>query len=291
MEEGSLRAEANISVRPVGQKEFGTKSEVKNVASFSGVYKAIEFEIARQIDVIKSGGKVVQETRGWDADRGITYSQRLKESAHDYRYFPEPDLVPIAVDEAWEQRIRESLPELPAARRKRLEQQYSLNAYDANVITLSKSTADYYEDVVKSGADPKKASNWLTVELQALLTGAKQEITDCKVTPADLAGLIGLIESGTINGKMAKDLIVEMFETGKAPQDIVKEKGLVQITDTAEIEAIIRKVLADNPTQVEQFKSGKDKVFGFLVGQVMRATQGKANPQLLNDLLRQELSK
>jgi len=290
MEEGSLRAEANISVRPVGQEKFGTKTEVKNVASFSGVFKAIEFEIARHIKLINSGGRVVQETRGWDADRGITVLQRLKESAHDYRYFPEPDLVPIVVDEAWEQRVRESLPELPAARRARTQAQYGLSAYDANVITLSRDTADYYEQVVAAGADAKKAANWLMVELQALLSAAKQEITDCRVTPKELAALIGLIESGAINGKMAKDIIGEMFETGKSPQDIVKEKGLSQITDTGEIEAIIRRVLAENPTQVEQFRSGKDKVFGFLVGQAMRATQGKANPALLNDLLRRELS-
>ena len=291
MEEGSLRAEANISVRPVGTEKFGTKTEVKNVASFSGVFKAIEYEIARQIKLIESGGKVVQETRGWDADRGITVPQRLKESAHDYRYFPEPDLVPIVVDEAWEQRIRESLPELPAARRQRMAGQYGLSAYDANVITLSRATADYYEQVVAAGADAKKAANWLMVELQALLSAAKQEITDCRVTPGDLAALIGLIESGAINGKMAKDIIAEMFETGKAPQDIVKEKGLSQITDTGEIEAIIGRVLAENPSQVEQFRSGKNQVFGFLVGQVMRATQGKANPALLNELLRRELER
>ena len=291
MEEGSLRAEANISVRPVGTEKFGTKTEVKNVASFSGVFKAIEYEIARQIKLIESGGKVVQETRGWDADRGITVPQRLKESAHDYRYFPEPDLVPIVVDEAWEQRIRESLPELPAARRQRMAGQYGLSAYDANVITLSRATADYYEQVVAAGADAKKAANWLMVELQALLSSAKQEITDCRVAPKDLAALIGLIESGAINGKMAKDIIAEMFETGKAPQDIVKEKGLSQITDTGEIEAIIGRVLAENPSQVEQFRSGKNQVFGFLVGQVMRATQGKANPALLNELLRRELER
>jgi aspartyl-tRNA(Asn)/glutamyl-tRNA(Gln) amidotransferase subunit B len=291
MEEGSLRAEANISVRPAGQEKFGTKTEVKNVASFSGVFKAIEFEIARHIKLINSGGKVVQETRGWDADRGVTVPQRLKESAHDYRYFPEPDLVPIVVDEDWEQRIRETLPELPAARRRRIGTQYGLSAYDANVITLSQDTANYYEQVVAAGADAKKAANWLMVELQSLLSAAKQDIRDCRVTPADLAALVGLIESGAINGKMGKDLIAEMFETGKAPQDIVKEKGLSQITDTSEIEAIIRRVLAENPTQVEQFRSGKDKVFGFLVGQVMRASQGKANPALLNDLLRRELSR
>ncbi len=291
MEEGSLRAEANVSVRPKGQKEFGTKTEVKNVASFSGVQKAIDYEIARQIDVITSGGKVVQETRGWDADKGITVPQRLKESAHDYRYFPEPDLVPVVVDEAWEGRIRAGLPELPAARRKRIESQYGLSAYDAQVITQDRANADYYEAVVKAGADPKKAANWLMVELQALLTGAKQDISGCRIAPADLAGLITLIESGAISGKMAKDVLADMFETGKAPGDIVNEKGLSQISDTAALAAVIRQVIEANPAQVEQFRAGKDKVFAYLVGQAMRATQGKANPQALGDLLRQELSR
>ncbi len=291
MEEGSLRAEANVSVRPKGQKEFGTKTEVKNVASFSGVQKAIDYEIARQIDVITSGGKVVQETRGWDADKGITVPQRLKESAHDYRYFPEPDLVPVVVDEAWEGRIRAGLPELPAARRKRIESQYGLSAYDAQVITQDRANADYYEAVVKAGADPKKAANWLMVELQALLTGAKQDISGCRIAPADLAGLITLIESGAISGKMAKDVLADMPETGKAPGDIVNEKGLSQISDTAALAAVIRQVIEANPAQVEQFRAGKDKVFAYLVGQAMRATQGKANPQALGDLLRQELSR
>ncbi len=291
MEEGSLRAEANVSVRPKGQKEFGTKTEVKNVASFSGVQKAIDYEIARQIDVITSGGKVVQETRGWDADKGITVPQRLKESAHDYRYFPEPDLVPVVVDEAWEGRIRAGLPELPAARRKRIESQYGLSAYDAQVITQDRDNADYYEAVVKAGADPKKAANWMMVELQALLTGAKQDISGCRIAPADLAGLITLIESGAISGKMAKDVLADMFETGKAPGDIVNEKGLSQISDTAALAAVIRQVIEANPAQVEQFRAGKDKVFAYLVGQAMRATQGKANPQALGDLLRQELSR
>lgn len=291
MEEGSLRAEANVSVRPKGQKEFGTKTEVKNVASFSGVQKAIDYEIARQIDVITSGGKVVQETRGWDADKGITVPQRLKESAHDYRYFPEPDLVPVVVDEAWEGRIRAGLPELPAARRKRIESQYGLSAYDAQVITQDRDNADYYEAVVKAGADPKKAANWMMVELQALLTGAKQDISGCRIAPADLAGLITLIESGAISGKMAKDVLADMFETGKAPGDIVKEKGLSQISDTEALAAVIRQVIEANPAQVEQFRAGKDKVFAYLVGQAMRATQGKANPQALGDLLRQELSR
>ncbi|MBW7865092.1 MAG: Asp-tRNA(Asn)/Glu-tRNA(Gln) amidotransferase subunit GatB [Candidatus Hydrogenedens sp.] len=290
MEEGSLRAEANISIRPTGQEAFGTKTEVKNVASFSGVFKAIDYEISRQAQVLRSGGKVIQETRGWDADRGVTFSQRLKESAHDYRYFPEPDLVPIVVDEAWEQRIRESLPELPIARKARVESQYGLSAYDAGVITMTRALADYYEAVAAAGADPKKAANWLTVELQALLTDSKQEITECRVAPAALAELVALIESGDISGKMAKDILGDMFITGKTARAIVAEKGLVQISDSGELAEIIRRVLAENPAQVEQYRAGKEKVLGFLVGQVMRATQGKANPQILNDLLRDELA-
>ncbi len=290
MEEGSLRAEANISIRPVGQEAFGTKTEVKNVASFSGVFKAIDYEISRQAQVLRSGGKVIQETRGWDADRGVTFSQRLKESAHDYRYFPEPDLVPIVVDEAWEHRIRESLPELPIARKARVESQYGLSAYDAGVITMTRALADYYEAVAAAGADPKKAANWLTVELQALLTDSKQEITECRVAPAALAELVALIESGDISGKMAKDILGDMFITGKTARAIVAEKGLVQISDSGELAEIIRRVLAENPAQVEQYRAGKEKVLGFLVGQVMRATQGKANPQILNDLLRDELA-
>ena len=291
MEEGSLRAEANISVRPVGQEAFGVKTEVKNVASFSGVQKAIDFEIARQIAVIEAGGTVVQETRGWDADRGVTFSQRLKESAHDYRYFPEPDLVPVAVDQAWEDRIRGTLPELPAARRARLAAQHGLSAYDAGVLTQSRDTADYYEAAVAAGADPKKAANWITVELQALLSESKQEIAECAAGPAALAGMLGMIESGAISGKMAKEILAEMFSTGKSAEDIVRERGLSQISDAGALLDAVRRVLAENPAQVEQFRAGKEKVMGFLVGQVMRATGGKANPQMLNDVLREELSR
>jgi len=290
MEEGSLRAEANISVRPKGAKEFGTKTEVKNVASFSGVAKAIEYEIARQIEVIEGGGHISQETRGWDANRGVTFSQRSKESAHDYRYFPEPDLMPIAVDEAWEQRIRESLPELPLAKKRRFKEQYGLSEYDATVLTTTRAMADYFEAAVKAGAEAKKAANWIMGDLQALLTEAKQEIGECKVTPAALAEMIHLIDSATISGKIGKDVLVEMFASGKAPKAIVEEKGLVQITDESALVSIVRQVLADNPQQVAQFKAGKDRVIGFLVGQVMKASKGKANPEKVNEILRNELS-
>lgn len=289
MEEGSLRAEANISIRPKGSATFGVKTEVKNVASFSGVQKAIEYEIVRQEKVLRAGGVIVQETRGWDAERGITFSQRLKESAHDYRYFPEPDLPPVVVDEAWENRLREALPELPVARKQRLETQYGLSAYDAHVLTLSKSMADYYEAVVAAGADPKKAANWLMVELQALLSAAKLEIEACKIGPEALAALIKLIDTGVINGKIAKEVLVAMFDSGRSPETIVQEKGLSQISDTGAIEAAVKQVIDASPEQVAQFKAGKDKVFGYFVGQVMKATRGKGNPQLINDILRREL--
>jgi len=291
MEEGSLRAEANISLRPKGYAEFGVKTEVKNVASFSGVQKAIEFEIARQEQVLRSGGVIIQETRGWDADRGITFSQRKKESAHDYRYFPEPDLPPIVVDDAWEQRIRHQLPELPMARKQRLEAQYGLSGYDAHVITLSRNFADYYEKVVASGADPKKAANWLTVELQALLSEAKAEITACRVAPDALAALLKLIDTGEINGKIAKEVLAEMFTSGQSPDSIVQEKGLNQISDTGAIEDAVKQVIGASPNQVAQYKEGKEKVFGYFVGQVMKATQGKGNPQLVNEILRRELGR
>lgn len=289
MEEGSLRAEANISIRPVGSPQFGVKTEVKNVASFSGTQKAIEFEVARQREVLDSGGAVVQETRGWDADRGITVSQRSKESAHDYRYFPEPDLVPIALDEAFVARISTSMPELPQARCVRVREQYGLNEYDAAVLTSAKATVDYFEATVAAGAPAKQAANWIMGDLQALLTESKNDIAACKVSAADLAAMIGLIEQGTISGKIAKELLPAMFETGKAPKELVAEKGLVQISDTGAIEAAVRSAIAANPGPVADFRAGKKQAAGFLVGQIMKATQGKANPKLVNEILTREL--
>lgn len=289
MEEGALRAEANISVRPKGAEEFGTKTEVKNVASFSGTYKAIEFEIARQIQVLNDGGTIVQETRGWDDDRGVTFSQRAKESAHDYRYFPEPDLVPIVVDEAWEQSIRESLPELPAARRARMISQYDLSAYDAGVLTQTRAMADYFE-ATAAGADAKKAANWIMGDLQARLVEDKADISDTRVSPENLAAMIQLIENGTISGKIAKEVLSDMYVSGKTPADIVEEKGLVQISDSTALEGTVADILSAHPAQVDEFKAGKEKVIGFFVGQIMKATQGKANPAMVNDILRKKLA-
>lgn len=290
MEEGSLRAEPNISVRPVGQKEFGTKSEVKNVASFSGVQKAIEFEIKRQIKVLNDGGEVHQETRGWDAVKNVTVSQRSKESAHDYRYFPEPDLVPIVVDEAWEKKIAESLPELPLPRKKRMVEEYTLSDYDAGVLTGSRAMADYFEGTVSAGAASKLASNWITGDLQALISDSKTSIDAIKIVPEQLSQMIGLIEDGTINGKIAKEIIVDMFESGKDAKTLVEEKGLVQISDAGELEGLIREILDANPGPVEDFRGGKKQAKGFLVGQCMKATKGKGNPKVVNELLDKLLS-
>lgn len=289
MEEGALRAEANISVRPKGAEPFGTKTEVKNVASFSGTYKAIEYEIARQIQVLNDGGTIVQETRGWDDDRGVTFSQRAKESAHDYRYFPEPDLVPVVVDEAWEESIRKAQPELPAARRGRMVASYGLSEYDAGVLTATRAMADYYE-ATAAKADAKKAANWIMGDLQALITEDKGDIGAIQVSPENLAAMINLIEDGTISGKIAKDVLQEMYRTGKAPGAVVEEKGLVQISDTGALESAVAAVIAANPAQVEEFRAGKEKVIGFFVGQIMKATQGKANPNMVNEILRKKLS-
>jgi aspartyl-tRNA(Asn)/glutamyl-tRNA(Gln) amidotransferase subunit B len=285
MEEGSLRAEANISLRPVGATAFGVKTEVKNVASFSGTYKAIEYEIARQQKALETGGKIVQETRGWDADRGVTFSQRSKESAHDYRYFPEPDLVPVVVDVAWEQRISELLPELPRARGLRFREQYGLSDHDAEILIAVKAMADYFEAVVKAGADAKKAANWVTGDLLALLSERKKDIGDCPIPAANLAAMIALIDDGTISGKIGKDLLPEMFETGKAPRTLVEEKGLVQISDRGALEAQAREVIAANPGPAADYRAGKKQALGFLVGQMMKATGGKGNPKLINELL------
>ncbi len=289
MEEGSLRAEANISIRPVGQEAFGVKTEVKNVASFSGTQKAIEYEIARQRQILENGGAITQETRGWDADRGITVSQRSKESAHDYRYFPEPDLAPIVVDTAWEEQIRAGLPELPQVRRARFEEAFGLSPYDAGVLTASREMADYFEAVVEAKAPPKQAANWIMGDVQALLTYRELDIADCPLAPVELAAMIGLIENGTISGKIAKDILPELMDTGKSAQDLIEEKGLVQISDADELVTVAREVIAANPGPAADYRAGKAKALGFLVGQLMKATKGKANPKLANEILAREL--
>jgi aspartyl-tRNA(Asn)/glutamyl-tRNA(Gln) amidotransferase subunit B len=291
MEEGSLRCDANVSIRPRGQKEFGTKVEIKNLNSFRFLQKSLEYEIERQAQVLDEGGKISQETRLWNTSQNRTESMRSKEQAHDYRYFPEPDLLPLIVSEKWQAEIRATIPELPDAKRARLIEQYNLNGYDADVLTDSQELADYYESVAKASPDAKMAANWVMVELMGALNGAGLELSASPVSAEHLGGLMKLIADGTISGKMAKDVFAKMFSTGKAAQQVVDELGLKQITDDGPIIDVIRKVIAANPKQFEQFKAGKDALFGYFVGQVMRETKGQANPAKVNDLLKVELEK
>ena len=291
MEEGSLRCDANVSVRPVGSEEFGVKTELKNMNSFRGVEKALEFEVNRQIKTLETGGEVVQETLLWDANKNEAVSMRSKEFAHDYRYFPEPDLVPLKVESSWIDQIKKSLPELPLARKNRLVEQYEIPQYDADVLTDTRALADYFEQVAKKSGNAKAASNWLMGEVLRVVKEKQIDITDFPVPTNSLAEMIKLINNRTISGKIAKTVFDEMVETGKRPEVIVKEKGLTQITDTSEIEKQVLTVLKENPTEVDKYLSGKEQLFGFLVGQVMKATRGKANPKLVNELLRKALNK
>jgi aspartyl-tRNA(Asn)/glutamyl-tRNA(Gln) amidotransferase subunit B len=290
LEQGSLRCDANVSVRPMGQKELGTRAEVKNINSFRYVEKAIEYEIKRQIKLIENGGKVVQETRLWDANRNITESMRSKEEAHDYRYFPDPDLVPITVDQKWIDAIRESLPELPDAKRDRFVEACGLPEYDADQLTAERSTAEWFESAVMAGGQPKAVSNWIMGDLMKLLNEDNRSIENCLIKPPQLTGMLKLIDEGLISGKIAKTVFDEMYKTGKDAEDIVKEKGLVQISDSSEIEKIIDEIIAKSPKEVERFKAGDEKLLSFFVGQAMKATKGKANPQMLNELLKKKLS-
>lgn len=289
MEEGSLRVDANVSVRPVGSREFGVKTEIKNVNSFRALQKALAYEIERQIAILEEGGEVVQETRTWDEGKGITLPLRSKEEAHDYRYFPEPDLPPLVISQEWVEEIYRSLPELPDARRERYIAEYGLPAYDAGVLTATKEIGDYFEECVKLYPHPKTVSNWVMGELLRLLNATNTEITASPVRPAQLAALLKLIDDGTISGKIAKTVFEEMFNTGKDPETIVKEQGLVQISDEAMLKKVVQEVIAANPKVVADYKQGKEKALGFLVGQVMKATQGKANPALVNRLLKEAL--
>lgn len=291
MEEGSLRCDANVSIRPKGSNEFGVKTEIKNMNSFKAVEKAIEFEINRQIEAIKKGEKIVQETRRWDEAKGETIVMRSKEEAHDYRYFPEPDMVYLEVNDEWIENIKSSLPELPEKKKERYISEYGLPDYDAGILTSSKALAGYFEETVAKGANPKDASNWIMGEVLRTLNDREMTIEDTKVKPKDLAKLIELINNGTITGTIAKKVFKDMFETGDSPEKIVKEKGMVQISDENAIRDIVNKVLDENPQSVEDFKNGKTKAMGFVVGQVMKASKGKANPQLVNKLVEEELHK
>ncbi|MBP2655153.1 MAG: gatB [Firmicutes bacterium] len=289
MEEGSLRCDANISLRPAGATYLGTKSELKNLNSFKAVQRGLEYEVLRQTEVLEEGGKVVQETRTWDEGRGITASMRSKEQAHDYRYFPEPDLVPIVVDPVWIEDIRKKLPELPDARRARLINDHNLSSYDAGMITSSRAMADYFDNTLKAGADAKTAANWLMGEVSKHLNLSNCEVEDCPVTPEKLVELTKLLDKGTISGKIAKTVFEEMWSSGKDAATIVKEQGLVQISDEGAIIAVIEAVIAANPQSVADFQAGKDRAIGFLVGQVMKQTKGRANPEVVNKLLRERM--
>ena len=290
MEEGSFRCDANVSLRPRGREEFGIRTELKNMNSFRNVQRALEYEIKRQQYVLEAGGEVVQETRLWDDAQGVTLPMRSKEEAHDYRYFPDPDLVTIAVSETWVEEIRRGMPELPLEKRERFRREYGIPVYDAGVLTASRALADYYEEVARLCGLPKIASNWVMGDILRFLNEDKRDIKDCPIPASSLAEMIRLIEEGVISGKMAKEISEEMYRTGKTPQVIIEEKGLLQISDAGALIPLIEKVMADNPSQLGQYRGGKDKLFGFFVGQVMKATQGKANPQLINDLLRKRLA-
>jgi aspartyl-tRNA(Asn)/glutamyl-tRNA(Gln) amidotransferase subunit B len=290
MEEGSLRVDANVSVRPAGATEFGTKTEVKNLNSFRFLQKALAYEIERQVEVIEGGGTISQETRLWDSRAQKTHGMRSKEFAHDYRYFPEPDLLPLVISDAWKEEARRALPELPQARRERFVREYSLPAQDATLLTASKDLANYFEEATRASKEPKLAANWILSELGYLLNEAGKEIKHSPVPAEHLAELVTLIHGGTVSGKMGKEILAAMFASGKGPREVMAEKGLEQINDAAQIAAVAREIMAANPKQVEQYRGGKTATFGWFVGQVMKATRGQANPQLVQEVLKKELS-
>ena len=289
MEEGSLRCDANVSVRPAGQTKLGTKIELKNLNSFRFIQRALQYEIERQEAILREGGAVVQDSRLYNPDSGVTTSMRSKEEAHDYRYFPEPDLLPLIVEEKWVEEIRASLPELPLPRKDRLVRDYGLPAYDADILTSTKELANYYEAVAAAAGNPKTASNWVMGEVLRKLKEEKAEIAACPIAPRSLADLIRLILSGTISGPIAKEVFEEMWKSRRAPEEIVKQRGLTQISDEAELLRAIDQVLAANPGPMAQYRAGKTTTFGFFMGQVMKATQGKANPAVIQKLLTDRL--
>ena len=289
MEKGHLRCDANVSVRPRGAEKLGTKAEVKNLNSFRFLKMALDHEIARQVALIESGGRVMQETRLFNADTGETVGMRSKEHAHDYRYFPEPDLVPLRVSGAWMARIREAMPELPAARRKRFVESYGLREYDAQVLTQTRAMSDYFEKAAAAAGDARAAANWVMGDLAALLKQDSGEIGESPVTPENLGRLVALIAQEKISGKMAKEIFPKMFATGEAAEAILEREGLQQISDESALGKIVEEVIASNPKQVEQYRGGKTAVLGFLVGQVMKASRGQAAPAAVNRLLKERL--
>lgn len=291
MEEGSMRCDANISIRPYGQDEFGTKTELKNLNSFTFVKKGLEYEEKRQEQVILSGGVINQETRRFDETTGTTKLMRVKEGSDDYRYFPEPDIVPMIISDEWMEEVRKTIPELPDARQRRYQEELGLPAYDAHVLTLTKEMSDMFEQTVALGADPKLASNYLMVDVNAYLNKVQKELKDTALTAEGLAGMIKLITDGTISSKIAKKVFAELIEHGGDAEQIVKEKGLVQVSDSGQLLAWVNEALDNNPKSIEDYKNGRDRAIGFLVGQIMKASKGQANPQMINKMLLEEIAK
>jgi aspartyl-tRNA(Asn)/glutamyl-tRNA(Gln) amidotransferase subunit B len=291
MEEGSFRCDANVSIRPFGREEFGTRAELKNLNSFKHIQKAIEYEVERQIDLVEDGEEVVQETRLYNVDKGTTHSMRGKEEAHDYRYFPDPDLVPLVLDQAWIDTWRSELPELPSAKRERFMADYDLADYDAALVTNDLAVADYFEAAVKAySGDAKKVTNWVVGDLLPFCHENSVEACEVKLTPAKLVALLGLVDDGTISVKIGKDIFRDLCASGDDPAEYVKAKGLVQVSDTSELEAMVDKVIAEHPDEVAAYKGGKTKLMGFFMGQVMRLSKGQANPGVVTKLLAEKLS-
>ena len=291
MEEGSMRCDANISIRPYGQDEFGTKTELKNLNSFTFVKKGLEYEEKRQEQVILSGGVINQETRRFDETTGTTKLMRVKEGSDDYRYFPEPDIVPMIISDEWMEEVRKTIPELPDARQRRYQEELGLPAYDAHVLTLTKEMSDMFEQTVALGADPKLASNYLMVDVNGYLNKVQKELKETALTAEGLAGMIKLITDGTISSKIAKKVFAELIEHGGDAAQIVKEKGLVQVSDSGQLLAWVNEALDNNPKSIEDYKNGRDRAIGFLVGQIMKASKGQANPQMINKMLLEEIAK
>lgn len=289
LEEGSLRCDANVSIRPMGSSTLGTKVEIKNINSFKFVEKAIEYEVKRQKACLANNESIVQETRLYDPHKDMTESMRSKEDAHDYRYFPDPDLVPLIIDDDWKKQAQQEIPELPQSRQERFIHTYELSEYDASFLTVEKDIADFFEETLHQYNQPKKISNWIMTELMRELNQSNKEISQAPITAQQLAALIQLIDEGHISGKMGKKIFVEMFQTGKDPEAIIQEQNLSQVSDTGAIETVIAAIMNQNPGQVEQYRAGKTKVFGFFVGQVMKEMKGQANPQVVNDILKKKL--
>ncbi|CCO23998.1 Asp-tRNA(Asn)/Glu-tRNA(Gln) amidotransferase subunit GatB [Maridesulfovibrio hydrothermalis] len=290
LEEGSFRCDANISVRPFGQEEFGTRAELKNINSFRNIHKAIRYEVGRQIDLIEDGEEVIQETRLYDADKGTTHSMRGKADAHDYRYYPDPDLVPIVITDDWLADWQSSLPELPAERKRRFIEDFAMSGDDADLITSEKDVADYFEAVLDAYNEPKKVVNWIKGDFLREINQSGMKISDCKFKPEMMAKLVQLVDKDTISIKIGKDIFAEIFAEGLDPEKFVNDKGLVQISDSSSLEAVVDKVLADNPAEVEAFKGGKKKLMSFFMGQIMKETRGKANPGMVGKMISEKLS-